>query len=82
MGIWVSIVTLGVDGNQSLTRERLLSPNQRQTFSGESTIGIMDLFNASIFSCWGIFNSAAHEPWFFAENFYIGACEEIGVNVQ
>lgn len=63
----------------SPTRERLLSPSQRQACSGESTVGIMDLFNASIFSCWGIFNSAADGPWFFAEKFYFGACEEIGV---
>lgn len=28
------------------------------------------------------FNRAADEPWFFAEKFYFGACEEIGVNVQ
>lgn len=62
----------------------MLSPNQRQTFSGESTVIslIMDLSNASVFSCWGIFNSAADGPWFFAKKFYFGVGEEIGVNVQ
>lgn len=65
-------------------RERLISLSQRQAFSGESTALslIMDSSNASIFSSWGIFNSAAYGPWLFAKKFYFGACEEIGVNVQ
>ena len=81
-----SFVTMGVESNQYRTqeKERWISLSPREAFSGESTMisPIMNLSNASVFSCWGIFNRAADGPWLFAKKFYFGACEEIGVNVQ
>lgn len=61
-----SFVTVGLESNQCPTseKERWISPGQRQTFSGESTVIslIMDLSNATVFSCEGIFNRAADGP--------------------